>query len=279
MSAQAGFLLNEIFAAVFAAALYPFRGFHPGAGLTAVSALSGAALLLVFKKTSNQGRIAEIRDRIRGLLLEIRIFRHDLGVVFRAQRGILLQTLVYMRYSLSPLAFIAPPVAVILIHLTPYYGYRPLMPGETAVISMKVDAGAALTAADVKLTVPDGLRVDAPFFRASDMGEIAWRLTVEAPGRYEVGISVGGAVLAKEVVAGAGVMKVSPVRRRGGFWSAFAGGGEPPLPPDGPVESVRIAYGAREDAFFGWKMHWVVPFFLLTLISGFGLRGLFRVEI
>lgn len=46
----------------------------------------------------------------------------------------------------------------------------------------------------------------------------------------------------------------------------------------GPVREISVNYPSRSINVFGWETHWVV-FLVFTIITGFALKSLFRVEI
>ena len=43
--------------------------------------------------------------------------------------------------------------------------------------------------------------------------------------------------------------------------------------------AAYIGYPTSGLPFLGWTMHWLIAFFLLSIIFGFALKGLFKVEI
>jgi hypothetical protein len=70
-------------------------------------------------------------------------------------------------------------------------------------------------------------------------------------------------------------------RRRGvdSFWNTLLNPIELPIPRGASVEQIQVGYPARTISIFGWKMHWIVVFFLISIISVFALKGILRVEV
>ena len=54
---------------------------------------------------------------------------------------------------------------------------------------------------------------------------------------------------------------------------------EAPLPRGSGVESIRVSYDDAEIDLLGWKMHWIIAFFLLTLVFAFALAKPLGVKI
>jgi len=75
------------------------------------------------------------------------------------------------------------------------------------------------------------------------------------------------------------VARRSPERLEAGFVNQLLYPAERPLPPDAPVESIRVTYPERDINMFGWRLHWMVVFFVLTIAFAFVLRKPFGVII
>jgi len=47
----------------------------------------------------------------------------------------------------------------------------------------------------------------------------------------------------------------------------------------GPIESIAITYPQRSVDVFGWGVHWIIVFFVLTMILAFALQRPLKVSI
>jgi hypothetical protein len=130
--------VNAALGGLVSAVLYPFRGLPPIVGLAIVALLTSIAILLVFRATSDQRALRRVKNRITAGILEIRLFRDDLRTIFRAQWDILRHSLTYMRLSLVPMLWMIVPIVLLMIQLQFHYGYRPLQPGETAIVKAEL---------------------------------------------------------------------------------------------------------------------------------------------
>jgi hypothetical protein len=54
---------------------------------------------------------------------------------------------------------------------------------------------------------------------------------------------------------------------------------EPPLPADAPFTSIDVAYPERSIDVFGWRMNWMIVFFVLSILFAFALRKPFGVTL
>src|SRR6185312_9032125 len=65
-------IVNEWLGLAFDVLLYPFRQLSPIVGLSIASLLTAAAMLLVFRATSDQRRIEQVKRALVAALFEIR---------------------------------------------------------------------------------------------------------------------------------------------------------------------------------------------------------------
>ncbi len=270
--------------AAFDAILMPFRGMPAAVGLAVVSAIAAVLILLVYKRTSDQKRIALVKRKIFAGLFEIRLFNDDAGAIFRAQGDILRYNLVYLGLSLVPLLVMLLPMVLMIAQLQFHYGYRGLDPGEKTVLRVVMDeaggtAAARETGPGVELDVPAGLRLETPGVWIPSEKETAWRLAADDPGDYVVLVRVAGEEpVEKRVHVGGGVARRSPSRLEAGIGNQLLWPAEPPLPKASSIAAVYVDYEDAEVSFLGWKTHWMVVFFLLSIVLGFALKGVFKVD-
>ncbi len=231
-------------------------------------------MLLVFKATSNQRAIRRTRDLIRAHLLAMRLFRDDARVVVESQKKVLRTNLTYLRYAVVPIVFILPIVVLIMVQLELRYGPAPAQPGE-AVVVKAIFNGAVDD--DVTLAAPPGIVVETPALRIPYKREADWRVRPAKAGRFELSLKSKGATYGKELVAGeAGVGRVSS-RRVSGIWSQLMNPGERPL--SGDLKAIEVKYPGRQNKLFGLGVHWMITFFVVSLVAAFALKGVLKAEV
>jgi len=273
-------LLNAVLRPVFDLLLAPFAAWPPIVPVTLVSLVVSILMLVVFKHTSNQDALAAVKQRIHAGLFEIRLFNDDLRAILRAQNEILRTNLSYLRLTLLPMLFVLPPLVLVIAQLQFHYGYEGLRPGERALLSVDLDpaaGGGARPAA--RLDLPAGLRAEAGDVWVKAESQLLWRLVAEREGDYELGLDVAGAHLTKTVRVTPKAVRLSPVRVDRGFFAQLLYPAEPPLPAGSPVHAVHLGYPEREVSVLGHGMNWMIPFFVLSIVFAFALRGLFKVTI
>lgn len=270
-------LVNGAMTGLFQILLWPFRGLNPFWALLAVSLVSGLLMLWVFALTSNQEGIRRSKDRVRGNLLGVRLFQHDVGVVLKLQVAILKETLQYLRYSFAPVLFLLLPVLLILVQLNLFFSLRPLTPGEQSLLTVKVN-GSPIMNSTVQLEESSGFIVETPPVRIPSRQEISWRIRAEEAGSHRIRLNVDGESFEKDLVVGDAWTAISPVRTDD-WLEQLLYSGEQSLNSEGKVTSIQLAYSSLDFQMLGIPMDWLVVFFVLSIVAAFAFKGWFGVEI
>jgi hypothetical protein len=279
-SALAG--LNRALVVVFDAAMGPVSRLPAWAGVLVCSIVTAAAMLAVFARVSNQRRLHEAKRGIHAALFEIRLFNDDLGAVARALGELLLQNGRYVQASLVPLAWLALPLLLVTAQLQAFYGYAGLTPGAPALVTATIRDDAA-NAESVKrglvLEASDGVRVDTGPVRLVGVNDVMWRIVPERAGDFTVTMRAGDVSVTKTVHASAGVARRSPLRVSGNLWDQLLYPSEPPIPSEAGLAALTVAYPEADIDVFGWHVHWVIVYALLSMACAFAMARRFGVSL
>lgn len=272
-------LINTPLRALFDALLYPFREMTPWVTLLPISFVTAIGLLLIFKRTSNQDAIEDVKAKIASGLFEIRLFNDDLRTMFVAQGQILRRALTYMRLSLVPMLWTLPPLVLVIAQLQFHYGYDGFAPGESTQlhVTLKPDAVTSVKP-DVRIDAPDGIEIVEPAVWVPTLHEMVWRVEVTGRGSYELGLSLAGSEATKLIDSTELITRRSPIRSRG-FLDELIYPAEPALAADGPFETITLNYADAEISLFGFGLHWLIWFFVISIVFAFALRKPMGVKI
>lgn len=274
------YYFNSIITKILGLLLAPFLSINPLWSLLVLSALTGILMLLAFGRTSNQEKIRQEKDKIKAHLMEMRIFKDDLPLLMSAFLNVLFYNARYMKHLIKPMLVLIIPMVILLIHLNSWYGYRPLKPGESTILSVKIDLKKTGSLSKVNIEVDKGLVIDAPPLRIQETGEINWRIKAKETGVHIITVKAGGESFQKRfVVSEKPLALLSPLKVGKNFWDVLLNPGEKPLSKNAPVKEIGINYSSAEIDFFGWQTHWLVVFFILSMVAGFACKGFFKVEI
>ena len=274
--------MNAALVWLFDITLAPAIGAAPLTALVAVSVLTGLAMLVVVRYTSNQRAVAAAKQGIYAALFEIRLFNDDLGAVFSALRRMLWQNLQYLRYSFVPFAWVALPLTLFVVQLDAFYGYEGLTVGQSTLLTVRLretPAPGAFAAGNYSLETSGGIRVETPAIVLAGAREVHWRIVPTAPGDYTLTPRVGDVPLPKRVHVSNDVARRSPSRVAPGLVDQFLSPFEPPMPDGGGVTEIALAYTAPGLEVLGWRVHWMVLYVAVSMLTAFAFAKRFGVTL
>ena len=252
---------------------------HPLLGLVPISVLVAAGMVLIFRFLSDQERIRQLRERMKGHLLGALVFSHS----FRAVLGCLGRALavngLYLVHAFVPLLVMALPLVVLYVQLQHWYGWRPAKAGEECLVLARYRGQEAPAAS---LSTPGGSDWQVgPGYTFPSARAIVWAVQPTGQSNGSLIVSAGGAEVGKAVVAGGHrLVPLSPLRTDGtrvvdGFLYPL----EPLLPAGSPIESIAFAYPSRRPPGEPWYTHWAAWFTGLTIVAGLVWSKVFRVTL
>jgi hypothetical protein len=268
---------------VFDLIVLPFRGMPPIVGLSVISLVISVAMLIGFRALSDQDALDAVKRRIYGGIYEIRLYKDDLLTIFAAQAAVLRETWTYFKLSMVPMLWMMVPIVIVVIQLQFQYGYESLEPGQTALVKVELTEEGAnrvdeTDGAGLSLDAPDGVRVETAAVWVPSLREAGWRIAADSPGEYELAVRIGEETVTKSVrVSGTTVLR-SPIRPSS-LLDQVIYPAEAPVPRGSNVEAIRLDYADAEINMFGWHTHWIIAFFILTIVFAFALAKPMGVKI
>ncbi|MFG0319222.1 MAG: hypothetical protein ACF8XB_18265 [Planctomycetota bacterium JB042] len=276
--------LNSTMNALFGAVDAVFGWMPPWLGLSIISALLCVVLLLLFKWTSPQEKIATVKDRLWGSLHEIRLFQDDLGVLTRAIVRLFRDNFLYFACCSVALIPMIVVVAPVLFQFDAFYGFDPLKKGDVVVLEARLAEGLDPIEHPVTLDLPDGaLVVEEGPVRCLDTRDVAWRLRVAEEGAHEVTVTVDGQAYAKRIDAESSMRKISPGKYKASasLLDALMFPAEGAFGTADKVDWIKVDHHQRSDmlGMDGDLYPWMIIFCVVGLLFGFAMKGVFNVRL
>ncbi len=280
MSATLVWAFNFIVGQAFSVLFLPFRSFQPWPAMVFISLLTGLFMLLIFRQTSNQAGIREVKDQIKAHLLEIRLYKDNLGVTTQAYRKILKYNLKYLAFSAKPMLVLLLPLVIILSQLNLWFGYLSLRPGEQVMVKIFLDREATPKAREIAIEASDGIAVETPPLRLGGGKEVNWRVRALRKGTHELKIRIEGeSGISTTVAVATPPLTLLCPRQSRRLLDNLLYPGKKPISSSGSVKTIEITYPDRTFSFLGLKFHWLIPYFVLSILFGLALKKPLGVEI
>ena len=273
-------LVNAVLGRLFDLLLLPFRSLTPWAGMAFISLLTGLLMLLIYRLTSNQSGIRRVKDKIKAHLLELRLFKDNMGVTMKAQGQILQANFRYLGLNLKPLLVMIVPLILILAQLNLWFGSEPLSVGRPAILKVLLQPDVNVMGTEFSLESPPEIAIETPPLRLEESREVDWRLKPTAAGTFDLTIRAGDKSYLKTVVVdGRHLEKVSSIKVKRSLLGEVLYPGEKALPGGSRIKAIEVVNPAKKLPLFGLRLHWLIAYLGLSIIFGFALKKPFRVEI
>ncbi|HPF15182.1 MAG TPA: hypothetical protein PLJ12_13010 [Planctomycetota bacterium] len=240
----------------------PFERFGSEWVILGVGAVFGVLALWVFKHISPQRAIRASKERIKGHLIEIRLYQDDLRLVSRAIGKVLWTNLKYLGLNVLPFVPLSMPFALIAGQLVVRYGFEPIPvhaegaaplagSGITVRFEMAPEIGERLR--EVRVVLPEGLVAGSPLVKSPEQGLAFQEIFAVAQGLHEIQVELGEARSSKMVwsgppeVLGLPRVPLQPLRVSG--WEQILWPAEAGLHGDPLLRRIEFAY---PESRLGW---------------------------
>lgn len=273
--------INGILAGVVGGILRATAGLHPLVPLCLLALVSGVVAGVCFRYTSSQRGLKRASDLIRANLLGMRLFGDDAGAVLRSLGGLMLAVLARLGLSLPPMVVMIVPFAFLLAQMAMWYEFRPLRPGERALLEIRVQPDAFQRFADLKPELPADVVLAGPV-RDARSGTISWELRpMRATGPTTITWRAGGETFEKRLWVAERddrIAEASPMRPGVSLWERLLYPAERAFGASSAVQEIRIAYPTRSTPVFGWNVPWWLTFLVVSIVGALALKPFMKVQ-
>ena len=243
-------LVNGLATKVFDFIMWPLELLGLEVAFVIISGVFGVLALVAFKYMSSQKGIAAAKDKIKGHMIEIRIYQDDLPVVGKAVGKILMRNFQYMGLNFLPFIPLSVPFVILISQLAVRYGFEPLPANEPFTMKVALAEGNAGQVRELEVITPDWVdESELVVVRGSD-GNAYVSVRDAQPGQWDFEFRLGsGEVVTKQVVVGSreDAPKTMQPDRVGDFWESWLWPAEKTLTSTGFAKiSIVGGYPERE---------------------------------
>ncbi len=204
------------------------------------SMLLGAAMLWVFRRTTDAQAVRSAINRIQAHLLEFWLFVDEPALIWKSWRGLIAAIGRLYHALLVPLVVISIPMVPVFFFLDAIYGSAALPVGKPALVTLAMDQLPNDLSALPRLQASAGISIESPPVRTWGLRQVSWRIRPLRAESEELRCFDGAKMVTKSVSAGDGFRHHSPRRTRS-LLELVRYPTEAPL-PDGPIEWIGISY-------------------------------------
>jgi len=249
---------------IFDILLYPFRALHPLWGQMWLSALTGLMMILIFKKTSDQQAISQLRRKMGSRALGMLLYLESPLTVLKLALGLITDNFIYLWHLLRPMLVIAVPFILVAAQLDARYGVQPPSSSRPSTVTIRWE-----NSLPVELIEPTAGSVVSPVVTIADSLEKSFSFTGEngvfEVENFRIGTSGGtGSVVIR------GAEKPGIVQALLRPWNASA--------PEG-IHSVRSFLQPVDYAVLGGRWSWFGVFLVFSSLWAIAGAFVFKVKV
>jgi hypothetical protein len=291
--------VNRALTELFDLLLAPLELIGGRTALVVVSGVFGVLALLAFKYISWQRGIKAAKDRIKGHMIEIRLYQDDLLIVAQAVGKILWRNFQYVALNFGPFVPLAIPFFLVAAQFVVRYAYDPvplapadeqLLAGRGTLVEVELKPAHKAEIAGLALHLPPGLKAVSPLVRVPSAGRAFQEVVAVSEGEHELVFELpGGSRETKLLVAGSQpARRMQPRRVEAAGWyklhdpnaCSLLWPAEPGFGAGSPFHSIAIAYPYRD---LGWmpdgELGILIVLVVASMIFGFAALKPLGVQI
>ncbi len=289
--------INGALTALFDLLLIPLEAVGKEFALIVVSGVFGILALIVFKHISWQRGIKAVKDKIKGHMIEIRLYQNDLVLVSKAIAKVLWRNLQYVSLNFGPFIPLAVPFAFVVAQMVVRYSFEPtgvhaepaaLLAGAGTTVRIEMAPGHEQEVADLELLLPEGVTAVSPLVPVPSQGYAFQEIVAERDGSFELTVVAGGERLVKLFHAGDVEPRHLQGRRTDSALVALLWPAERTLPEASGVASIELKCVGQGEGYPESELGWlpgsgpvgvILVFLVVSMAFGFAALKPLGVQI
>jgi len=279
---------NLLITKIFDIILYPFSFINAFWDILFLSFISSIVILVIYSKVSKPKKIKDARDKIKGCIFAIRIYKDQWTVLISSFFKSLFYTLKYFSLNFVPILFILPILFFLFVQMDIRYGHRPFKPGEQTIMKLKLSDNSKMDEITTKIEPRNPLKPIMPPVYVKRMGngkrdfQIDYKLKISSENTEDLLIKINDKFYKKRINVnkkGRNISEALGIRKY--FFSSvdsFIYPSEYEKLDNSIIKYISIKYPSFKINFLGTSIHWLIHYLLWTLIIVLALRKKFGVE-
>ncbi len=215
-------------------------------------------ITLIYKFTTNQNLMKELKDEMKELQKEMKELRSDPQKMMEVQKKAMQTNMKYMSHSMRSMLFTFIPIILIFGWMNSHLAYEPILPGQeftTSILFYDTVKGNA------ELIIPEGITISGEANKTIEDSEIKWVLKGKE-GEYLLEYNIDSKSYTKELLITKEQSYSKPIK----------------IIKDKTVRQITIDNNKMKVFnLFGWKLGWLGSYIILSIIFSMILRKLFKV--
>ena len=216
-------------------------------------------ITLIYKYTTNQNLMKELKDEMKEFQKQIKELRNDPQKAMEVQKRSMKTNMKYMSHSMRSTLFTFIPIIIIFGWMNAHLSFAPIMPGQDFTTTVVFENGVS---GEIELSVPEGLNIEESAVKEIKENEVKWVLNGEE-GEYLLEYDFNDKKYNKEVLITNGKEYKKPTKDV----------------RDGNIRMISVDNEKNIVLnIFGWKMGWLMSYIIFSIIFSMTLRKILKLH-
>jgi uncharacterized membrane protein (DUF106 family) len=222
-----------------------------------LSFLISVIITLVYKYTTNQDLMKQLKDEMKEFQKEIKELRKEPEKAMQVQKRAMQTNMKYMMHSMRSTLFSFIPIIIIFSWMTANFAYSPILPGQEFTTTVFFEEGVD---GEITLNVPEGVFIESGNRKEIKESEVKWILS-GLEGEYLLEYNLNDKKYNKGLLIDEKKYE-DPVEKI----------------DDGFIKTIEIEHKSKKLLnLFGWKLGWLGTYIIFSIVFSIIIRKIIKV--
>ena len=241
----------------------------PAAAILVISVVVSFVTTVVYKYTTNQKLLKEIKDDVKRMQAEARASKEP-GRAAQLQKEMMKRSMQQFSSSTKSMLITLVPLFLLFGWMSANMAYEPVKPGEEFTTTTHFAKSASLFGSSTTLSTSEGLEILSGATQEVKGGTVTWRLRGEKEGSYKLTYALGNETYALTVLVTEKFRYENPLLAKG---KGIKKGSE----IDRITIDVKPLQPFGEFSLLGWHPGWLASYIIFSLAASMLARKWLKV--
>ncbi len=241
----------------------------PAAAILVISVAVSFVTTIVYKYTTNQKLLKEIKEDVKRMQAEARSSKEP-GRAAQLQKEMMKRSMQQFSSSTKSMLITLVPLFLLFGWMSANLAYEPIKPGEEFTTTVHFAKPALPVVNNVTLSASDGLEILPDAMQEARGEAVTWRLNGEKEGSYKLTYALGNETYALTVLVTEKFMYENPLLAKG---KGIKKGSD--------VERITVNLKPLQPfggfSLLGWQPGWLASYIIFSLAASMLARKWLRV--
>ncbi len=247
-------------------------------GLFLISLLITLIITVIYKYTTDQELLKNVRDKQKKLQEEMRKNRDNPKKVMKLQKEAFSHSGDMMRESFKSMLYTFIPIIILFGWIATHFAFYPLQVGQETNVTLFLKKG---TSGDMTITVPEEIKlISEKTVKVNGESEVNFIISPQKEGDFKISVVYNNQFVDKKIVVGSGDSNIKQTKMKMTWIDYIYGSSEGYVESDS-IYQLKVDYNVIRPfgnfSFLGWHPGWLGTYIIFSLILSILIRKLMNV--